>query len=96
LIAFVHELHPTPELGIVLSYEKYGNAQKFIKDYKVPAPWRVKMTYEIALGLSYMHTLPTPIIHRDLKLTNVVVGEGYVAKVTDCLLQSKLINCSIV
>jgi serine/threonine protein kinase len=80
LIGFVYE--PEKELGILMSYEKYGNADKFFRLYSVPSAWKIKMAYEIALGLNYLHTIePHPIIHGDIKLVNVLVGNEYVAKV---------------
>jgi len=72
---------PEVELGIVIWYEKYGNAYSFINEYVVPSAWKVKMIHEVILGLTYLHTLSPPIIHADIKLSNVLVGEGYIAKV---------------
>ncbi len=45
-----------------------------------------KMAYEIASGMSYLHTFASsPIIHGDLKLQNILVGENLNAKVkADC------------
>ena len=47
-------------------------------------PWLLKanMAHEIAAGMTYLHTLkPSPIIHGDLKLQNVLLGGHFNAKV---------------
>ena len=31
---------------------------------------------QITLGVNYLHTLPQPVIHGDLKIANVLVGIG--------------------
>ncbi len=34
-------------------------------------------------GLNYLHTLPTPVVHRDIKSTNLLVDERWNVKVAD-------------
>ena len=36
---------------------------------------------QMSVGVNYLHTLPTPVIHGDLKLANVLVDNGCVLKV---------------
>jgi len=42
---------------------------------------KLKMCGGIISGMNFLHTRNPPIIHGDLKIENVVVGKGYVAKV---------------
>ncbi len=37
-----------------------------------------------ALALSYMHSFPKPIVHRDLKTTNILVTGELTGKIADC------------
>jgi len=41
------------------------------------------MCGEIISGMNFLHTRNPLIIHGDLRIENVVVGEGFVTKVKD-------------
>jgi len=43
---------------------------------------KLSFAHEIVCGMEYLHSIqPAPVIHRELKLQNVLVGDGFVAKV---------------
>ena len=45
--------------------------------------WKLRVAYEISLGMNYLHTArDRPVIHGDLKINNVLIGYGYRAKVS--------------
>ena len=70
-------------VDIVMEYFENGCLKDFEKKYMRCECWarKVKMVQDIAYGMNYLHTLKPPIIHRDLKLYNVFVGNGFEAKV---------------
>ncbi|KAF7851834.1 hypothetical protein BT93_L1997 [Corymbia citriodora subsp. variegata] len=50
-----------------------------------PLSWdtRMKIIKGVASGLAYMHGLPTPIIHRDIKASNVLLDTDFEAHIAD-------------
>ena len=70
--------------SIVMEYFENGCLKQFESKYMKCDCWarKVKMVQDIAYGMNYLHTLKPPIIHRDLKLENVFVGDGFEAKVS--------------
>jgi len=49
-----------------------------------PVDWSKKLflAYGVVCGMEYLHSIqPHPVIHGDLKLENVLVGDGLIAKV---------------
>ncbi|KYR00437.1 LISK family protein kinase [Tieghemostelium lacteum] len=51
------------------------------KLYNLSWPLRVKIAYDISCGMAYLHS--RNVIHRDLKSTNLLVGDGWKVKVCD-------------
>jgi len=52
--------------------------------YLQPVVWSNKMylAHGVVCGMEYLHSIqPHPVIHGDLKVQNVLVGDGLVAKV---------------
>lgn len=80
--------------GIVLEFMKYGGLDSFLSDFfPVPLPYKVQLSFDVALGMNYLHTLDKPIIHGDLKIQNVLVSDGYTAKVGTYLLRPIIRYC---
>ncbi|KAL3750258.1 hypothetical protein ACJRO7_011279 [Eucalyptus globulus] len=74
----------------LLVYEFMNNGTLFdhihncIKSSKMPWDTRLRIASDIAGVLSYLHSAAsTPIIHRDVKSTNILLDDNYIAKVSD-------------
>ncbi|KAJ8771689.1 hypothetical protein K2173_026866 [Erythroxylum novogranatense] len=75
------------ELMIVYEFMQEGslNYHLFGRGSGRLLPWgkRVKIATEMARGLSYLHTMDTPIIYRDFKSSNVLLDKYYRPKISD-------------
>ncbi|KAI6689589.1 hypothetical protein NL676_026417 [Syzygium grande] len=59
---------------------------------RLPLSWdtRMKIVKGVASGLTYMHGLPTPIIHRDIKASDVLLDADFEAHIADFGLARKI------
>ncbi|XP_078176954.1 U-box domain-containing protein 52-like [Carex rostrata] len=89
-----------PEYGcLVYEYMDYGSLEDrlFRRGGTTTIPWgiRFKISFEIATGLLFLHQAkPEPLVHRDLKPTNILLDHNFVAKIADvnlaCLVPSQV------
>ncbi|GAB2235242.1 hypothetical protein Droror1_Dr00027737 [Drosera rotundifolia] len=84
LIGYSQE--PTSEsLLLVSQYMKNGSLYDHIHKNQTPPAWatRVKHALHIAKALGELHALNPPVIHRDIKSTNILVDKTGNARVSD-------------
>jgi len=43
---------------------------------------KLQIAQGVVQGMNYLHTSDPPVVHGDLKVQNVLIGDGYVAKVS--------------
>ena len=72
-----------PNVGFYLEFMKYGSVDRFIDDFEVSWHWKTQIIHDVALGMSYLHKQAPVIVHGDLKCGNILIGEGYRAKISD-------------
>lgn len=75
-----------PQLAIVT--EILGRGDLFGHIHAPPERrlnWRLKtqIAFDIARGMNYLHTMRPPLVHRDLKSSNILIDERWRAKVSD-------------
>ena len=69
--------------GLFIEYMQYESVIEFIKRFKVPPELRIQVLYETACGMLYLHGNQPAIIHGDLSSQNILIGEGFHAKIAD-------------
>ena len=73
------------QFGIVMEYVSGGNLFQLLQDdkRKISNYQLMRIAKEVALGMNWLHSSQPPIIHRDLKLTNVLLDGDLTAKLCD-------------
>ena len=69
--------------GMILEFMKYGGTKNYLKENNNSLRSKLKIIKDVASGMKYLHSLTPPVIHGDLKLENVSMGEDETAKVCD-------------
>lgn len=74
-----------PNLAIVLEYCANRSLWSVLQNKAIALSWedRKRIALEISLGMNYLHSFSTPIIHRDLKSLNILLDECFRAKIAD-------------
>ncbi|KAJ4749486.1 Leucine-rich repeat protein kinase family protein [Rhynchospora pubera] len=73
-------------MALVYEYMPEGNLHDKIKDNEKPLAWkqRLQIAYESALGLEHLHmACNPPLIHRDVKTSNILLSANLEAKLSD-------------
>ncbi|XAR62254.1 Non-specific serine/threonine protein kinase [Bertholletia excelsa] len=76
---------------LIYEFVEHGSLDQWLLDtssspsQKFPLNWdtRLKIVKGVARGLAYIHNLETPIIHRDIKASNVLLDSEFEAHIAD-------------
>ena len=68
---------------LVMEYMATSLDHLLEKNTNVPLTMKRSILYDVARGLTYLHSRNPPVIHRDLTATNVLLNSAMVAKIAD-------------
>ncbi|KAJ3678983.1 hypothetical protein LUZ61_021147 [Rhynchospora tenuis] len=86
LVKLIGYCNDRNQIALVYEHMEEGNLQDWIKGNAWPLPWkkRVRIAYESAQGLEYLHKMCNPpLIHRDVKASNILLSTNLEAKISD-------------
>lgn len=74
-----------PNLCLITEYMHKGSVREILDDHSVELDWKttIVMALDAAKGMSYLHGVAPPVIHRDLKTANLLVDHNWKVKVAD-------------
>ncbi|XP_035856505.1 receptor-interacting serine/threonine-protein kinase 3-like [Sander lucioperca] len=83
------------QLGLVMEVMERGSLAFLQEALRGTPPWPLvfRLAHQVALGINYLHSLPRPVLHQDLKPQNVLLDDALNAKLTDFGLSR--ISCSV-
>ncbi|XP_051757205.1 receptor-interacting serine/threonine-protein kinase 3-like [Ctenopharyngodon idella] len=71
--------------GLVMELMPKGSVAGLLQTLAAPPPWPLafRMAHQIGLGMNFLHHLTPPLLHLDLKPSNVLLNDSLDAKITD-------------
>ena len=102
LYAWCLEPGTIPQIGMVLEVAD-GDLRQLYMDKIEGRPFSYKVGIEVAIGvakgLAYMHSMPSPVMHRDIKSKNIMVSmveNVMTGKVGDCGESRRVVSVLVV
>ncbi|KAF8042319.1 hypothetical protein BT93_A0823 [Corymbia citriodora subsp. variegata] len=87
LVSLLGYCDHSKHMALIYEYMANGNLQQHLSvDHPKVLTWskRLQIAVDVAQGLDYLHNgCKPPIIHRDLKTTNILLNENFRAKIAD-------------
>jgi len=90
IVLFYGAVIQPPRLGIVSELMARGNLEQLLHgegqmsdSLRANGLLRRQMAADCVRGMAYLHSLPTPVVHHDLKPANLLVDANWTLKVSD-------------
>ncbi|XP_062371941.1 receptor-interacting serine/threonine-protein kinase 3 isoform X2 [Sardina pilchardus] len=76
---------PSYQLGLVMEFMERGSLARLQEALGGPPPWPLafRLAHQVALGMNFLHCMSPPLLHLDLKPSNVLLDSDLTARLTD-------------
>uniref|UniRef100_W5MSM4 Protein kinase domain-containing protein n=2 Tax=Lepisosteus oculatus TaxID=7918 RepID=W5MSM4_LEPOC len=76
---------PQASVGLVMEFMENGSLASLLEHRGGPPPWPLafRLAHQIALGMNFLHCHSPPLLHLDLKPSNVLLDSSLNAQITD-------------
>ncbi|XP_029112228.1 receptor-interacting serine/threonine-protein kinase 3-like [Scleropages formosus] len=73
-----------PKQGLVMEFMERGSLASLLEvlNKPLPLPLTLRLAHQVALGMNFLHCLSPPLLHLDLKPSNVLLDDSLNAKVS--------------
>ncbi|XP_078176854.1 protein kinase superfamily protein [Carex rostrata] len=85
VVLFMGAVTRPPNLSILTEFLPRGTLYRLLHrpSVSLDEKMRIKMALDVARGMNYLHVSHPPVVHRDLKSSNLLVDKNWVVKVSD-------------
>uniref|UniRef100_A0A8C9V9F8 Receptor-interacting serine-threonine kinase 3 n=1 Tax=Scleropages formosus TaxID=113540 RepID=A0A8C9V9F8_SCLFO len=83
-----------PKQGLVMEFMERGSLASLLEvlNKPLPLPLTLRLAHQVALGMNFLHCLSPPLLHLDLKPSNVLLDDSLNAKVINIFLSHYILH----
>uniref|UniRef100_A0A3Q3A900 Ankyrin repeat and kinase domain containing 1 n=2 Tax=Kryptolebias marmoratus TaxID=37003 RepID=A0A3Q3A900_KRYMA len=69
--------------AVVMEYMSNGSLNNLLTSHTLMWPKKFQMVHEVSMGMSFLHSMEPPLLHLNLKTSNILLDEHLHAKISD-------------
>lgn len=67
--------------AVVMEYMSRGSLDNLLTTHALMWPKKFQMIHEVAMGMNFLHSMKPPLLHLNLKLSNILLDDHLHVKV---------------
>lgn len=71
--------------GVVMEYMSNGSLNSLLASYTLMWPKKFQMIHEASMGMNFLHSMKPPVLHLNLKTSNILLDDHLHVKVRAAL-----------